>query len=319
MNKLRFQRYSAAVVIVFLPISTAPLFSQNVVGGSYILNTAEPMAPAAITIEKYVREVSLVLSVTDRKGRFVGNLRPSDFSVLDNDKKQDVLTFFQSETDLPLRVALLLDVSSSVAYKFPLEQNTIGEFFHQGARPPDRIAVFAFNQNVQMIAPASNNWKQVSHRVRELKANGETALYDAISKGSAWLGQDRQPSRHIMIVITDGQDNVSKNSIEDTISHVLMAEASIYAVNVDEDFPIDLVRQATANLKHLADATGGTYLHADNDGTVGRAFARIKRELRSQYALAYKPSNLTDQTFHQLRITLPDNLRVRCRTGYYTK
>jgi Ca-activated chloride channel homolog len=318
MNNLRCQNF-LVVSLILLPISSAPLFSQIAVDRSYVLDATSTLEPAAITIEQYVREVSLVLSVTDRKGRFVGNLQPSDFNILDNDKKQDVLTFFQSETDLPLRVALLLDISSSVAYKFPLEQNTIGEFFREVARPPDRVAVFAFNQNVQMVAPITNNWKRVSHRVQKLKADGETALYDAISKGSAWLEQDRQPSRHIMILISDGQDNVSKNSIDATISDVLMAEASVYAVNVDEDFPIDLVKEGTANLKRLADATGGAYLHADDDGTVGRAFARIKRELRSQYALAYRPSNLTDQAFHQLRITVSDNLRVRCRTGYYTK
>jgi Ca-activated chloride channel homolog len=318
MNKLGCRKYLAAFLIL-LPVSSTSLFSQIAADSRYVLNATSPMAPATVTIEQYVREVSLVLSVTDHKGRFVGNLQPSDFSILDNDKKQDVLTFFQSETDLPLRVALLLDVSSSVAYRFPLEQNTIGEFFREVARPPDRIAVFAFNQNVQMVEPITNNWKQVSSRVRKLKADGETALYDAISKGSAWLEQDRQPSRHIIILITDGQDNASKSSIDDTISRVLMAEASIYAINVDEDFPIELVKQGTANLKRLADATGGIYLRADTGGTVGRAFARIRRELRSQYALAYRPSNLTDQAFHQLRITVPDNLRVRCRTGYYTK
>jgi VWFA-related protein len=319
MKKWRFKSYCVSL-LVFLAISLSPLFPQTSAGAApSVIGAATPLSPVTITIEKYVREVSLVLSVTDRKGRFVGNLQPSDFSILDNDKKQEVLTFFQSETDLPLRVALLLDVSSSVAYRFPLEQATIGEFFREVARPPDRVAVFAFNQNVQMVAPITNNWKQVSHRVRKLKAGGETALYDAISKGSAWLEQDRQPSRHIMILITDGQDNASKSSIDETISRVLVAEASIYAVNVDEDFPIDLVRQGTANLKRLADATGGIYLRADTDGTVGRAFARIRRELRSQYALAYRPSNLTDQVFHQLRVTVPENLRVRCRTGYYTK
>ena len=93
-----------------------PLFAQSHPVESSALD-AVPIA-AAITIKTYVREVSLVLSVTDRKGRFVENLGPSDFSVLDNDQKQEVLTFFQSETDPPLRVALLLDTSSSVADKF---------------------------------------------------------------------------------------------------------------------------------------------------------------------------------------------------------
>ena len=306
------------LLLMFLAGGTVPVVAQNNLG-SFSMTDAAYLEPTVTTIEEWVREVSLVLSVTDQKGRFVGNLQPSDFNILDNDRRQEALTFFESETNLPLHVALLLDVSSSVAYKFPLEQGTIGQFFREVARPPDKVGVFAFNQDVRLVAPITNNWRQVSRRIRKLKADGETALYDAISQAGLWLGQDREPSRHIMILITDGQDNSSKSSLEETISRVLMAEASIYAVNVNEDFPVDPAEEGEANLKKLADATGGIYLHADSDGAVGRAFGKIRRELRSQYAVAYRPSDLAEQPFHRLQVIVPNHLRARCRTGYYIK
>ena len=317
MLKIQFRK-RLVPLLLFLAISIAPTFSQSDLNSFFVIE-ASHSDPIVTTIEERVREVSLVLSVTDRKGRFVGNLQPSDFSIFDNDKKQEMLTFFESETDLPLHVALLLDISSSVAYKFPVEQGTIGQFFREIARSPDKIAIFAFNQNVELVTPAANNWKQVSRRIRKLKADGETALYDAISNAALWLSQDREPSRRIIILITDGQDNSSKIGISETITRVLIAEASIYAVNVNDEFPVALAKQATANLKHLADATGGIYFHADSNGGVGNAFGKIRRQLRSQYAVAYRPSNLAEQAFHHLEVIVPNNLRVRCRAGYYAK
>lgn len=312
-------RFLARIIalLIFFSAFVFLSFAQNRPMDSAAFNSTD-IAPE-ITIERYVHEVSLVLSVTDKKGHFVENLGPSDFSILDNDREQDALTFFQRQTDLPLRVALLIDISSSVADKFRLEQITIGDFLRSVARPSDEVAVFAFNQEVELVAPVTNNWKQVSRTVGKLKANGDTALYDAITNAAEWLANERERARRIMILITDGQENASKTNIDETISSVLAAQASIYAVNVSDDYPSDLAKQGTENLRQLADSTGGAYLRADSDFAVDRAFGKIRRELRSQYALAYRPSNLAEQAFHRLRVVAPNNLRVRCRTGYYAK
>jgi VWFA-related protein len=103
------------------------------------------------------------------------------------------------------------------------------------------------------------------------------------------------------------------------IAETLKAESSIYSVDISDEFLTDASKSGTGILKHLAEATGGNYLKAEQDGDVSHAFGKITRELRSQYALAYKPSNLAQQIFHTLLVVAPQKLHVRCRAGYYAK
>jgi len=308
-----------------LLVLTLPSFSQGIQNqlGTAISsnNMFSSLGPIALTIEKKVQEVNLVLSVTDEKGHFVQGLLPSDLTILDNDSKQTALTFFQSQTELPLHVAFVLDMSASIEERFQAEQHTIETFLRQVTRPQDSVALFAFNQHVQLAVPVLNNWRAISHRVRKLKPTGETALYDAVTAASQWLAQDPHPARHIIILISDGEENASQTTLEATIADVLKSETTVYPVNVVSHYSesTENGKLGTAVLKQLSDATGGTYLRADADGDVGAAFRRIRRELRSQYAVAYKPSNLAGQFFHSLKVIATRNLRVRCRTGYYAR
>lgn len=314
-------RYRSCWIVLFLVASVFPLLAQKV-GESKspsisVLTSFSPAGSIALTIRRQVEEVNLVLSVTDRKGHFVDGLSPADLTILDDDKKQTALTFFQSQTNLPLHVALVLDVSASITSQFDMEQATIHEFLKEATRPTDSVELFAFNQRVQFVAPIQGDWKQVSHQVKKLKPDGETALYDAVSVAAEWLAQDPRPARRIIILVTDGEENASKTTLNDTITQVLRAETTVYSVNVVE-YPVDSDGKGGVQiLRSLSDSTGGTYLRASQNGDVGHAFNRIQRELRSQYAIAYKPSNLTENLFHRLRVIAARNLRVRCRTGYY--
>jgi Ca-activated chloride channel family protein len=311
--------------VICLLVSIPPSFSQgiqnelgNAVASKDILSA---LGPTALTIEKKVQEVNLILSVTDQKGHFVQGLSPSDLTILDNDRKQTALTFFQSQTELPLHVAFVLDVSASVAERFEVERHTIESFLKQVTSRQDSVMLFAFNQSVQIAAPVMNNWKTISRRLRTLKPNGETALYDAVTTASRWLAQGRRPARRIIILISDGEENASKASLDSTVADVLRSETTVYSVNVINSFSesTEYGEQGMAVLKQLSDATGGSYLRASADGDVGPAFGKIRRELRSQYAVAYKPSNIAEQFFHRLKVIAARNLRVRCRTGYYVR
>jgi Ca-activated chloride channel homolog len=314
-------RYRLCWILLSLLVSVFPLPAQQFKdhkGPSVSdVNSFSLAGPFALNIKRQVEEVNLILSVTDRKGRFVEGLGPSDLTILDDDKKQTALTFFQSQTNLPLHVALVLDVSASVTDQFSMERTTIHDFLREATRPTDSVELFAFNQHVQFVCPIQNNWKEVSHRVKKLKPDGETALFDAVSVAAQWLAQDPQPARRTVILVTDGEENASKTTLKETIAQVLRDETTVYSVNVAE-YPIDSEgKNGVQILKQLSDATGGAYLRARQDGDVGHAFDRIQSELRSQYAIAYKPSNLTGQLFHRLRVIASRNLRVRCRTGYY--
>lgn len=271
------------------------------------------------TIKVHVHEVNLVLSVTDHHGRFVNNLRPSDLRILDNGIEQTKLTFFERETDLPIKVALVIDISASVAYQLATECDAIESFLKHVSSPLDSVMLFAFNQNVQLRSPVTNNWNVIATLLKDLKPRGETAMYDAVSEASQWLALDSGPVRRIMILVSDGEDNDSGSTIDTTISNALTAEAAIYSVHVgDRDDVGEEARRGAAMLKQLAYATGGAYLDYKHD-TIARAFDEIKRELRSQYALAYKLSNPGVRTFHRLQVLATNRRRVRCRSGYYVK
>lgn len=316
-------KFRVSAVVVALLIFVPPMFSQALppAGNRLAMGQRAPLGPFVLNMKKEVQEVNLVLSVTDRRGHFVQGLAPADLAIFDNDKLQTTLTYFQSQTDLPLRVAILLDISSSIGDRFTVEQETINAFLKRATTRRDSVELFAFNQYVQVDVPVTNNWNQLSRRVRQITPAGETAIYDALGTASRWLAQDNTPSRRIIILISDGEENRSTATLQDTVATVLRSEATVYSVNMQDLPPIDTVtKEGTALLQKLADATGGAYLRAADNGDVGGAFGKIRWELRSQYAIAYKPSNLADKFFHQLRIAASTrNLRVRCRTGYYVK
>jgi VWFA-related protein len=267
------------------------------------------------TINVYVHEVNLVLSVTDRKGKFVNNVRPSDLTILDNGVEQTKLTFFKRETELPIKIALVIDISSSVAHRIDAEMRAIKLFLKQVSRPLDSVMLFAFNQNIQLRSPVTNNWNVTARLVKDLQPAGETALYDAVSVASKWLALDHGPARNIMILVSDGEDNKSRTTIDGTISDAWNAEAAIYSVNVGNKNVSVEAKRGAAILTHLAEATGGAYL----DYPIAGAFDKIRQELRSQYALAYKLANPGVRTFHRLQVLAANRWRVHCRSGYYVR
>jgi Ca-activated chloride channel homolog len=310
-------------ILWFLAVVTS---TQLLSGPCLIAQTPMALVPASAgasslpTLKAEVQEVPLVLSVTDHKGKYVDGLTESDLTILDNNQEQKGITFFEHQTDLPLNVAILIDVSSSVAYRFATEQSTIRSFIRTIARPTDSVKVFAFNDQVQLIAQVNNNWKAISRRIKKLKPKGNTAIYDAIVEAVDSLQKDERPSRRMIIVITDGEENNSAYTLDSSIAHALKAECAVYAVNVSPAIGYDSdARNGERVLRQLTDATGGSYFRSDPDGDVSRAFGKIRRELRSQYALAYKPSNITDAAFHHIEVLARRRLHVRCRSGYFVR
>ena len=315
---MRFRVFGVGVLsLIFL----CPLLSQS----PPPLGIADPVVDPSLaasspveTINVHVHEVNLVLSVTDHRGKFVNSLQPSDLTILDNGVEQTKLTFFERETDLPIKIALVLDISASVTYLFDTEKNAIRSFLRAVARPTDSVMLFAFNESIQLTSPVTNNWNETAKRVKRLKPGGETALYDAVSGASQWLALDQGPVRRIMILVSDGEDNRSRATIGTTISDTLKANAAIYSVNVNQESVSDEAKHGAGVLKQLAEATGGAYL-SDPEHNVASSFGKIRRELRSQYAMAYKLSNPGVRTFHHIQVLVAHRMRVHCRSGYFVK
>lgn len=287
-------------------------------------NTLAFASSSLPTINKQVEEVGLVITVTNGSGRFVQNLSESDFNILDNDRSPERITYFQAQTNLPLRVAVVLDTSDSVTYRFNFEQRAASTFFKHVLHPPDDLGmIVGFNQEVHIAQLPTHNIKGLNAALKDLRLGGETAVYDAVITASRELAAipDQQPSRHAIILISDGEDNRSHAQLQEAIESVLRSNSVVYVVSTNSsEYAVGVGQQGDSSMRELAEATGGRLLRADSDGDVGNAFSKIERELRSQYAIGYKPSSDgPDGLFHRLIVLGPKKLRIFHRRGYFAR
>jgi VWFA-related protein len=282
-----------------------------------------PLDDAATTITKTVNEVNVVFTVTDRHGRYVNNMAKSDFSVLDDNKPAQQIRSFHSETDLPLQVGLLVDASNSVRDRFKFEQESAIEFLNQTVRPRyDRAFVVGFDVTPEVTQDFTDNTEALSRGVRALRPGGGTAMYDALyfACRDKLLKEPRNngPVRRAIILLSDGDDNMSHVTREEAIELALRAEVIVYTISTN----ITGGARHTGDkvLERIAEATGGRAFFPFQLNDVANAFVEIQAELRSQYALSYNPSDLrTDGRYHTIEILAQNHkgLRVRSRRGYY--
>jgi len=275
---------------------------------------------SAATITKTVNEVNVVFTVTDKHGRYVKNLAKSDFSILDDSKPAEPRSF-HNETDLPLLVGLMVDASNSVRDRFKFEQEAAIEFLNQTVRPKyDKAFVVGFDVTPEVTQDFTDNTEALSRGVRALRPGGGTAMYDALyfaCRDKLLKEQQSGPVRRAIILLTDGDDNMSHVTREEAIDMALRADVIVYTISTN----VTGSRHAGDKvLERIADATGGRPFFPFQLNDVANAFVEIQDELRSQYALTYKPADLrNDGRYHTIEILAQNhkNLRVRSRRGYY--
>jgi Ca-activated chloride channel family protein len=282
---------------------------------------SNPSDESVSTIVKTVNEVNVVFTVTDKHGRYVKNLAKSDFAVLDDSKPADQIRSFHSETDLPLQVGLLVDASNSVRDRFKFEQESAIEFLNQTVRPKyDRAFIIGFDVTPEVTQDFTDNTEALSRGVRALRPGGGTAMYDALyfaSRDKLLKEQQSGPVRRAIILLSDGDDNMSHVTREEAIEMAQRADVIVYTISTN----VTGSRHAGDKvLERIADATGGHAFFPFQISDVADAFVAIQDELRSQYALSYKPADLrTDGRYHTIEILAQNHkgLRVRSRRGYY--
>ena len=272
-----------------------------------------------LTIKTRVDEVNVLFIATDRHGKFVRNLNQSDFSILDDHKPVQSIVNFRRETDLPIQMGLLVDMSASVHGRFDFEKEAATGFLQHVIRPGyDKAFVVGFNKSSQLTQDFTDNVRLLSAGVRELHGGGGTALYDAIYKACLEKLHDRfdHPVRKALIVVSDGEDNQSEVTRAQAIEMAQRSEVLIYAISTDDS---GLVLRGDKVLEDLASATGGRAYFPFKMKDITRSFAAIEDELRSQYAVSYKPSNFdADGRYRSIEITaLKKDLQVRARRGYF--
>ena len=276
----------------------------------------EPVA----TIRVPVNEVRVIFTVTDKRGRYIKDLKKNDFNVIDDNKPTDQIRSFRSETDLPLQVGLLIDASNSVRDRFKFEQESAIEFLNAIIRPRyDKAMVVGFDATPDVTQDFTDNTELLSKGVRALRAGGGTAMYDAIyfACRDKLLKQEQVgPVRRAIILLSDGDDNLSHVTREEAIEMAQRAEVIVYTISTNVTGSRG---KGDKIMERVADATGGRAFFPFQIRDVSDAFSSIQDELRSQYAMAYKPVGLAfDGRYRTIEIVAHEKgFRVRARKGYY--
>jgi Ca-activated chloride channel homolog len=316
--------------------STPPQSGKGQTDGSgqpeYGVGSAQPSAtPGAApgggvddtltVIRKRVDEVNVVFTVTDKRDHFVKDLTQNDFRVIDDNKPALSIQSFNRQTNLPLRVGLLIDASNSVRDRFKFEQEAAIEFLNQIIRPRfDKAFVIGFDTTPEVTQDFSDDAEALSKGVRMLRAGGGTAMYDAIYFACRdklmQVDKGQIATRRAIILLSDGEDNQSRVSREEAVEMAQRAEVIIYAISTNTS---GIKLRGDKVLEHFAEETGGKAFFPFKIEDVSNAFSEISDELRSQYAISYKPADfVADGKYRKIEI-LADNKKyhVRARKGYY--
>ena len=272
------------------------------------------------TIVKQVDEVNVVFTVTDKRGKFVTDLKKDDFQVLDDKKPAQSIRSFRAETNLPLRVGLLIDASNSIRDRFKFEQEAAIEFLNQIVRQQDEAFVLGFDTTPEVTQNFTNSAEALAKGVRMLRPGGGTALYDAVYYAcrDEIMAKDKgkYETRRAIILLSDGDDNQSRVSRDEAVEMAQKAEVIIYTISTNTS---GQKLKGDKVLEYFAEETGGRAFFPFKIQDVSDAFSQIQDELRSQYALSYKPADLQmNGKYHSIQI-LADNkkYKVRSRKGYY--
>lgn len=274
--------------------------------------------PTRITVE--VTRVNMLFTVMDKKGRFVTDLNKEDFELLENRREQRIQEF-SAETDLPLRLGILIDTSNSVRDRFKFEQQAATEFVHSVMTAQrDKAMLVSFDSSAEMVSDLVDQPNEIIKGINNLRPGGGTALYDAIfyaCRDKLALDQPKYKFRRAIVVVTDGDDNFSHYTRDQALEMAQKAEVAIYAISTN------VTRDETDGdrvLKYLANETGGRAYFPFKVEDLEQSFENIANELRHQYIILYRPDPLvTDGLFHPitLRVKGHKELIVRVRPGYY--
>lgn len=272
------------------------------------------------TIRKTVNEVNVVFTVTDKHGRYVKDLKKEDFKIIDDNKPPDQVRSFRSETDLPLMAGLLIDASNSIRDRFKFEQEAAVEFLNQTIRRKyDKAFVVGFDVTPEVTQDFTDDTGALSQGVRMLRPGGGTALYDAVyfaCRDKLMNVEHAGPVRKAIILLSDGDDNQSHVTREEAIEMAQRAEVVIYTIstNLTGDG-----HRGDKVLERIAEASGGRSYVPFQLTDVANAFAAIQEELRSQYAISYKPADFhSDGRYRSIEILAQNKgMHVRSRRGYY--
>lgn len=279
--------------------------------------------PATETIDRPitldVNRVNMLFTVSDKKGRFVTDLQKADFEIVESKRQQSIIEF-TAESDLPLRLAILIDTSNSIRDRFKFQQEAAIEFINSVMRPQDKAVVVSFDTGAELVADLTGSTEELAKAIRNLRPGGGTSLYDAIffaCRDKLMQDQPMHKFRRAMIIITDGDDNQSRYTRDQALEMAHKADVSMYAISTNIT---RISSDGDKVLKYFAAETGGLVFFPFKVQDLAQSFENIANELRHQYNVLYRPDPVkTDGLYHEVDIKVKNrkDLIVRARKGYY--
>lgn len=303
----------------------------------------EPVQKIENKITTTVNLVDVLFTVLDRRNKLVPTLEKADFRVLDDNIAQDI-RYFSKQSDLPLRIGMLLDTSNSIRDRIKFEQDAADNFLYSVLRRgKDEAFVMTFDDEPQVVQPFTGDTGMLRDIIDRTRAGGGTAVYDAIYEACvAELSHPPRPPgdqpdvvRRVMILISDGEDNLSQHTRAEAIEMAQRTSVVIYTISTSTQWVSldDPNKERSGNrkfhltegdkiLQDLAEETGGRAFYPYHVDDLDQSFQDIGDELRNQYSIAYNPSNHSlDGRYHKIKIETPDHkgYQVRARRGYFAR
>ena len=281
--------------------------------------------------------VNLFFSAVDKNNRVVSDLREGDITIFEDGQQQQVFTF-KREASLPISIAILLDLSGSQEYTFPREKQAAGEFLRSVLRQgKDSAAILTFQDDVDLVQGLTSRLDTLQRSFEEIQyarrfgagssRRQATALYDAVYVTADEIlshddmrnrRADDAITRRAIILMTDGVDNASTRKLDDAIDRAQRAGVIIYTIGIGDRFRFEGVREDV--LRRMAEETGGRFYFPHGADDLLEDFKQIESELRSQYLVAYAPSNTNrDGSYRRIEVRLANRTDVHLvhRRGYY--
>jgi VWFA-related protein len=267
-----------------------------------------------------VSRVNMLFTVSDKKGRFVTDLAKDDFQVIEAKKPQPIIEF-TAETDLPLRLAILIDTSNSIRDRFRFQQEAAIAFIDSTVRPhQDKALVVSFDTAAELVTDLTDDIPALEKAVQSLRPGGGTSLYDAIffaSRDKLMQDQPLYKFRRAMVILSDGEDNQSRYTRDQALEMAQKADVTVYTISTNiSRIPTD----GDKVMRYFAAETGGQAFFPFQASDLNQSFENISNELRHQFNIFYRPEPLkTDGLYHsvEIRVKGRKDLLVRCRKGYY--
>jgi Ca-activated chloride channel homolog len=328
------------------PAETAPPPQTNAPGQAPP-QQGQPEKPAtpqsSQRITQVVNLVDVLFTVLNRRNKLVPDLQKEDFQIFDEKSPQEI-RYFSKQTDLPLRIGMLVDTSNSIRDRIKFEQDaSINFLFSVLRRGRDEAFVMTFDDEPQVVQAFTSDAGLLRDQIMQTRAGGGTAIYDAIydacqnqlSHPPRPPGDQPDIVRRVMILISDGDDNLSTHTRGEAIEMAQRTSVVIYTISTSTQWiqlsqtdPDKLASRKThltegdKILQDLADETGGRAFFPYHVDDLDQSFQDIGDELRNQYSIAYMPTNyVLDGRYHRIRIEVPEHkgYQVRARRGYFAR